>query len=74
MSTELLSVTDNILQTRFFGGVDRGTCLQVTQTNQTACTNNPPGIGFILLTRNEAALLATELLRFATSNEVEAHD
>ena len=71
MSTELRPVTDKISQTRFFGGKDRGPCIQVTQRGQEATSTNPVGIGFVQLTRDEAAMLAAELLRFATGNEVE---
>tara|TARA_B110000285_G_C15030171_1_gene566300 strand:- start:710 stop:967 length:258 start_codon:yes stop_codon:yes gene_type:complete len=63
MSTDLRNVpTTDIMQTRFFGGQDRGTCIQLT----------PPwrDKGHIQLTREEAAILAAELLLFAEGNEV----
>lgn len=70
MSTDLRQVTNTISQTRFFGGKDRRTCIQITQSKLD--TNALPlGIGFIQLTRNDAALLAAELLRFAVGEEVE---
>lgn len=72
MTTELRPVTEQLTQTRFFGGKDRGTCLQVTQTGQQAHASNPLGIGFVQVTRAEAALLAAELLRFSVGEEVEA--
>jgi hypothetical protein len=72
MSTSLRDVTPTLLQTRFFGGRDRGPCVQVTQTQMKSCVaSNPQGVQFLQLTRTEAALLAAELLRFATGNEVE---
>lgn len=72
MSTELRPVTEKITQTRFFGGKDRGACVQVTQSGQEMTGFNPIGVGYIQLTRTEAALLAAELLRFSASEEVEA--
>jgi len=72
MSTSLRDVTSTLHQTRFFGGVSRGTCVQVTQTQMKSCpASNPQGVQFLQLTREEAALLAAELLRFASGNEVE---
>jgi len=71
MSTELRPVTQKISQTRFWGGKERGVCLQVTQTSQECTSTNPVGVGFVQLTREEAAVLAGELMRFATGTEVE---
>lgn len=71
MSTSLRPVTPTIRQTRFFGGTDRGPCVQVTQTKMRTSPCNPSGIQFLELTRTDAALLAAELLRFASGTEVE---
>ena len=63
MSTDLINVpTTDIMQTRFFGGKDRGTCIQLT----------PPwrDQGHIQLTREQAAILAAELMLFAEGEEV----
>lgn len=63
MSTELRTVpTTDIMQTRFFGGTSRGTCIQLTPPWQAQ--------GHIQLTREQAAALAAELMLFAEGNEV----
>lgn len=63
MSTELRTVpTTDIMQTRFFGGTSRGTCIQLTPPWQSQ--------GHIQLTREQAAALAAELMLFAEGNEV----
>ena len=77
MSTELRNVPDCVAQnelnqTRFWGGKDRMTCLQVTQ-------RKPKGEGkgasdffnHLSLTRHQARMLATELMLFAEEREVE---
>jgi len=64
MSTELRTVpTTDIQQTRFFGGEDRGTCIQLT----------PPWQGHIQLTREQAGAMAAELMLFSEGNEVTEH-
>jgi hypothetical protein len=62
MSTELKSHADRVALTRFFGGSDRGVCVQVTEN----VTHN-----FVQLTRAQAAALAADLLDFAQGREVE---
>ena len=77
MSTDLRNVPDcvaqnELTQTRFWGGKDRLTCVQVTQ-------RKPKGEGkaasdffnHISLTRHQARMLATELMLFAEEREVE---
>jgi hypothetical protein len=77
MSTELRNVPDcvaqnELTQTRFWGGEDRMTCVQVTQ-------RKPKGEGkgasdffnHLSLTRHQARMLATELMLFAEEREVE---
>ena len=76
MSTELRNVPDcvaqnELTQTRFWGGKDRMTCIQVTQ-------RKPKGEGkgasdffnHLSLTKHQARQLATELLLFAEGREV----
>lgn len=66
MSTELRTVpTTDIQQTRFFGGKDRGTCIQLTPPWQSQ--------GHIQLTRKQAGALAAELMLFSEGNEVTEH-
>jgi len=50
------------MQTRFFGGTKRGTCLQLTPPWKTK--------GHIQLTRSQAKSLAQELMLFANKFEV----
>lgn len=73
MSTELRKVpTTDIEQTRFFGGKDRGTCIQITQRKEVAITEYSDRMfNKVQLTRDEARLLAQELLMFANQQEVE---
>ena len=74
MSTELRKVpTTDIEQTRFFGGKDRGTCIQITQRKQEAITEySDKFFNKVQLTRDEARLLAQELLMFANQQEIES--
>ena len=77
MSTDLRNVPNceaenELHQTRFWGGKDRMTCVQVTQ-------RKPKGEGkgasdffnHLSLTRHQARMLATELMLFAEEREVE---
>ena len=77
MSTDLRNVPNldsdrELTQTRFWGGKDRMTCIQVTQ-------RKPKGEGkgasdffnHLSLTRHQARQLATELMLFAEEREVE---
>tara|TARA_B000000565_G_scaffold254858_1_gene234149 strand:- start:10585 stop:10803 length:219 start_codon:yes stop_codon:yes gene_type:complete len=64
MATELRTIpTTEITQTRFFGGQDRGTMLQLTVHDRGSFQS-------ISITREQAALVAQELLLFANGNEV----
>ena len=64
MSTELKSHAAEVTLTRFFGGSDRGTCVQVTAGR---------GVGgdYVQLTRAQAAALAMDLMDFAAGREQE---
>ena len=77
MSTELRNVPDcaaqnELTQTRFWGGKDRMTCIQVTQ-RKPKYDSDAGGAMFnhIQLTRHQARMLATELMLFAEEREVE---
>lgn len=66
MSTELRNVPDctfqnELTQTRFWGGKNRLTCVQVTDRNG----------NYLQLTKHQARALAVELLLFAEGVEVE---
>ena len=77
MSTELRNVPDceaqnELTQTRFWGGKDRMTCIQVTQRKP---KGEGPGasefFNHLSLTKHQARMLATELMLFAEGREVE---
>jgi hypothetical protein len=68
MATELKSTTEDVSLTRFYGGSSRGTCVQVT-TTYTADPND--FFKHISLTREEAATVAADLMRFAAGEEEE---
>ena len=79
MSTDLRNVpnldsTTKLTQTRFWGGVDRKQCVQITQRKARGWEKPHTGTGFfnhIDLTREQARELAVELMLFAEGREVE---
>jgi len=78
MSTELRNVPDcvaqnELTQTRFWGGKDRMTCIQVTQRKPKGPSKDVSDQFFnsLQLTKHQARMLATELLLFAEGREVE---
>ena len=62
MATNLESRTQDVALTRFWGGQERGTCVQV---------NARKWQGHVQLTREEAAQLAQDLMAFADGLETE---
>jgi hypothetical protein len=79
MSTELRTVPDctfqnELTQTRFWGGKDRMTCIQVTQRRPKEEGRRGPvdeHFNHLSLTKHQARQLAVELLLFAEGVEVE---
>ena len=78
MSTELRNVPDcvaqnELTQTRFWGGEDRMTCIQVTQRKPKGPSKDVSDQFFnsLQLTKHQARMLATELLLFAEGREVD---
>lgn len=78
MATELRQVpgfeTGNLelSQTRFFGGKERGTCIQITQRKEEEITEfSDRFFRNLQLTREQAKALAVELMLFAEQKEVE---
>ena len=78
MSTELRNVPDCVAQnelhqTRFWGGKNRMTCIQVTQRKPKGERGGVADEFFnhISLDKHQARMLATELLLFAEGREVE---
>ena len=61
MATDLKSTDRDVKLTRFWGGKDRGTCVQITTDWQE----------HVSLTREQARAVAEDLLAFADKNEVE---
>jgi len=77
MSTDLRNVPNldsdrELTQTRFWGGKDRMTCIQVTQRKP---KGEGPGasefFNHLSLTKHQARMLATELLLFAEGREID---
>ena len=80
MSTELRNVPDcqaqnELTQTRFWGGPDRMTCLQVTQVKPKSERHEDQRVSHFFnhlsLTKHQARALAVELMLFAEGREVE---
>ena len=76
MSTQLRNVPNcvaqnELTQTRFWGGEDRMTCLQVTQVKPKSERGESPSFfNHISLTKHQARMLAVELMLFAEDREV----
>ena len=73
MATDLRSKTQNVTLTRFWGGKNKGSCVQVTQhrkdTNMIEVNVTDKFFTAIQLTREQAADLATDLMAFAMKKE-----
>ena len=78
MSTDLRNVPDcvaqnELTQTRFWGGPDRMTCLQVTQVkpkSERTTSGSADFFNHLSLTKHQARMLSVELMLFAESREV----
>ncbi len=71
MATDLKTHAQNVSLTRFWGGDNKGSCVQVTTP---ACNDNRDKGRFfdsVQLTRAQAAALAADLLDFAQGREKE---
>ena len=72
MSTELKSHANSVSLTRFFGGKERGSCVQVTQPNPDYDSDAGGDMfSHVQLTRAQAAALAADLQDFAQGREQE---
>ena len=73
MATDLRSKTQNVTLTRFWGGKNKGSCVQVTQprkdTNLIESDVTDKFFTSLQLTREQAADLATDLMAFAMKRE-----
>ena len=76
MATDLRNVPDcvaqnELTQTRFWGGKDRLTCIQITQRKPKYDSDNGGDFfNHIQLTKHQARMLAVELMLFAEGREV----
>ena len=79
MSTELRNVPNcraqnELTQTRFWGGEDRMSCLQVTQVkpkSERTTSGSTDFFNHLSLTKEQARMLSVELMLFAEGREVE---
>ena len=79
MSTQLRNVPNcqaqnELTQTRFWGGKNRMTCLQVTQVkpkSERTTSGSADFFNHLSLTKEQARMLAIELMLFAEGREVE---
>ena len=74
MSTKLRNVPntdEQIRQTRFCGGKDRGACIQVQMLRREELDVTDRFHTYLQLTRNQAKALAIELILFSEGAEVE---
>ena len=71
MSTELKSHAQEVSLTRFFGGEQRGSCVQVTMRKRELPAIADKFFDSLQLTRAQAAALAADLQDFAQGRERE---
>jgi hypothetical protein len=71
MSTELKSHAQGVSLTRFAGGKERGTCVQVTMRKSELPATADKFFDSLQLTRAQAAALAADLQDFAQGRETE---
>tara|TARA_B100000683_G_scaffold118163_1_gene116217 strand:+ start:199 stop:429 length:231 start_codon:yes stop_codon:yes gene_type:complete len=74
MATDLKSHASNVSMTRFWGGKNKGSCVQVTQPRKDTNLDLNVSDKFftsLQLTRAQAAALAADLMDFAQGREVE---
>lgn len=69
MATDLRSNTEGLQLTRFWGGENRGVCVQVTSTYRNLASNE--FFQYVTLSREEARTLANDLLAFANKREID---
>ena len=74
MSTNLRSHAQGVDLTRFWGGDDRGSCVQLTMKKRELPATADKFFDSVQLTRAQAAALAADLSDFAQGREVEDHD
>lgn len=71
MSTNLRSHAQGVDLTRFWGGDDRGSCVQLTMKKRELPATADKFFDSVQLTRAQAAALAADLMDFAQGREEE---
>ena len=71
MATDLKSHAQGVDLTRFWGGDNRGSCVQVTMKKQELPATADKFFDSVQLTRAQAAALAADLMDFAQGREEE---
>jgi|TARA_R100000458_G_C8145571_1_gene155119 hypothetical protein len=74
MATDIKSRADGVDMTRFWGGDDKGTCVQVSMRRDSVknpVTTADQFFTSVSLTREQAKQVAADLLAFAEGKEVE---
>ena len=74
MSTELKSHAQGVSLTRFWGGDNRGSCVQLTQKKTELPAVSDKFFDSVQLTRAQAAAMAADLLDFAQGREQETFE
>ena len=74
MATELKSHAQGVSLTRFWGGDNRGSCVQLTQKKQELPATADKFFDSVQLTRAQAAAMAADLLDFAQGREQETFE
>ena len=74
MATELKSHAQGVSLTRFWGGDNRGSCVQLTQKKTELPAVADKFFDSLQLTRAQAAAMAADLLDFAQCREQETFE
>ena len=74
MATDLKSHAQGVSLTRFWGGDNRGSCVQLTQKKQQLPATADKFFDSVQLTRAQAAAMAADLLDFAQGREQETFE
>ena len=74
MATELKSHAEGVSLTRFAGGTQRGSCVQITMRKAELPSTSDRFFDSVQLTRAQAAALAADLMDFAQGREEADHD
>jgi len=70
MATTIKSHADQVTLTRFWGGDNRGVCIQITTPGDKGGYEH----NYVTMTRAQAGALARDLYDFSTSREEETYE